>query len=448
MVSSRVARVSCLLLLTLAWLSASTALAERHRHRHRHHGADAAAVPDDASAEATDDPALAGAVPPNPFDPDARATSEPTVPANPYASGIDGGVRVDARAAAVAAARPDVAAPDVVTAAATVDASALALVHHTAAADPEPEVPANPYDDPDGGRVRRPAPRPVLPLNPYPNTDSNERVYAGIRESEIIRALREAPVLTTREVGNTSVNLHCDLVGDIDGAYKPSEARHVEHWRAEIGAFRVGQLLGLERIPPAIFRRVARRDLPNADHLGIFFRDEVSRGAMIYWVPVLHRAGIFEGSALTHWTNLLSIGHDVPAAELERAEDISTLITFDFLIGNWDRWHGTNTLTDAAGRLVYRDNNGGFLDPMPAGRYRIIFTFLQRVQRFSRALIERARALTLADLQRAIAPEADGAAALLTDSQLRGVLARRDTLSRYVDALVAEHGADQVFAFP
>ena len=77
-----------------------------------------------------------------------------------------------------------------------------------------------------------------------------------------------------------------------------------------------------------------------------------------------------------------------------------------------------------------------------------MLSFLQRVQRFSRTLIDRARALTYESLVAAIAPDADEGRPLLNERQLRAVMQRRDTLIQYVDALVQIHGEDEVYAFP
>ncbi len=307
-------------------------------------------------------------------------------------------------------------------------------------------LPPNPFGEvaaPSGVGVRAGEPV-VLPPNPY---DVEARRYGDVVEDDIVRALQESPIQSAREVGNTSINLRCDLDGAIDGAFKPAETRHVDHWRAEIGAFRVAQMLGLDRVPPAVFRRVARGELVGIDASRLLFRDGWARGAMIYWVPVLHRAGIFSGEALTQWTNQLVVGVEIPATSLRRAEEISTLISYDFIIGNWDRWHGTNTLVDAHGGLVYRDNNGGFLEPMPHWKMEIIFSFLQRVQRFSRRFVDHVRAMTLASLRRTIANDADGHEALLSEVQLRAMMRRRATFLEYVDALVGIHGAAEVYCF-
>jgi hypothetical protein len=315
-------------------------------------------------------------------------------------------------------------------------------------------IPPNPFGetaepDPTGPRAPAVTPPPAtsaVPPNPY---DNSVRRYGELPEEDIVRALTESPIRSAREVGNTSINLRCDLEGPIDGAFKPAETRHVDHWRAEIGAFRVAQLLGLDRVPPAVFRRVSRDELTSigADASRLLFRENWARGAMIYWVPVLHRAGIFSGEALTEWTNQLVVGVDVPEAAQQRAEEISTLISYDFIIGNWDRWHGTNTLVDGRGSLVYRDNNGGFLEPMPRWKLEIIFSFLQRVQRFSRSFVGQVRAMSLASLRAAIAADADGREALLNEAQLRAMMRRRATFLEYVDALVGIHGAAEVLCY-
>ncbi len=292
-----------------------------------------------------------------------------------------------------------------------------------------------------------------LPPNPYgASSDSSDhlsgRRYNGFAEEQILEALRNGRISNTRQVGNTSINFYCDFPGDIDGSYKPRETLHLEHYRSEIAAFRVNQLLGLERVPPAVLRRVSVQELPAGRSNRVLFANGVSVGAMIYWVPVLRLLGIFSGPAVERWTNSLIAGSPIAPDQRRRVEEISTLVVFDFIIGNWDRWHGTNTLVDGEGRMVYRDNNGGFLEPLPRWKAERMLSFLQRVQRFSRTLIDRARALTYASLAASIAPDADQGRPLLNERQLQAVIRRRDTLIQYVDALVQIHGEAEVYAFP
>lgn len=309
-------------------------------------------------------------------------------------------------------------------------------------------VPPNPFD------------RSVVPRNPFGTTAGGmqalgfaisfeQRRYNLMPERDLVETLRHSAFTVGRTVGNTSVNFHVHLSPTVDGGYKPAEARHPEHYRAEVAAFHINQLLGLERVPPAVFRRVSEAELPQGRGVGVQFdRQGFGRGAMIYWVPVLRHVAIEGGAAASRWQSYLRPGTAIPDTERTRCEEISTMIVFDYLIGNWDRWHGTNTLCDGTGHLVYRDNNAGFQEPFRGSRYDTVRGWLLRTQRFSRNVIDHARALTFESIERAMAPEADEGRPLLTPVQIRGVLTRRDELMTYVEALVAEHGEGAVYAFP
>ena len=71
----------------------------------------------------------------------------------------------------------------------------------------------------------------------------------------------------------------------------------------------------------------------------------------------------------------------------------------------------------------------------------------QRVQRFSRDLVEHVRALSLPALRQAMANDADGNDPLLRESQLRAVMHRRRTFLEYVDALASINGPAEVYHF-
>jgi hypothetical protein len=332
--------------------------------------------------------------------------------------------------------------------------------HRGAAEAPAPRAPvaaATPTPAPSAPRPPQPedpplfyAPPGYVPANPYRAGGSEGRHFGVVAENDILATMRTAPVRgNLRNYGNTSVNIRVDFPGPIDGSYKPSEQRHEEHWRAEIAAFRLNQLLGLERVPPAVFRQVLEDDLPTGERYGVTFTDGVSRGAMIYWVPVLRPSGVGSPESMDFWSQRLTAGVVIADAERARAREVSDLIVFDFLIANWDRWNGLNTLEDGAGHLVFRDNNAGFQVPSNSSRYQRVLGWLHRSQRFSRSLIARARELDLDTLRDAMADDADGnGAVLLSDEQLRDVLRRRDVLVAYVDALVRRYGEDNVIAFP
>ena len=74
------------------------------------------------------------------------------------------------------------------------------------------------------------------------------------------------------------------------------------------------------------------------------------------------------------------------------APQISTLIVFDHLIGNRDRWSGHNVLMDMTHtRVIFLDHNLAFdakLDVSSTMKRNMV---LHRVQRFSRGLVARLR---------------------------------------------------------
>lgn len=275
------------------------------------------------------------------------------------------------------------------------------------------------------------------------------RMFNGISEDHILQEIRSARITGRRQVGSTSVNFHLTLASDVEAAYKPRAQGHSEDYRAEIAAYRLNRLLGLNRVPPAISRVVPRTQLHlRPDTRVIVERDGNVRGAAIYWVPVLRDSMIDREREIERWSRWLRQGNQVPPDQSVRAEEISTLIVFDYLTGNYDRWSGQNVPMDSAGHLVYRDNNGGFVEPFGDGMHQNVMRWLRRVQRFSRGVIERARALTPAAVRAEMALDPDTAHPPLTDAQIASLMRRRDTLVAYVDALVQRYGAANVMPWP
>jgi len=283
---------------------------------------------------------------------------------------------------------------------------------------------------------------------PAPQASADARTFGGVSEARILEAIRSARVLGRQNVGSTSVNLHLRLEGGIDAAWKPRTTSHGESYRAEIAAYRLNRLLGLNRVPPAISRPIPRSALRLArDSPVIFDRDNTARGAAIYWVPVLRPSRIDGAEDQERWGRWLRQGRTVPPEQSQRAEEISTLLVFDFLTGNWDRWSGANVPMDAQGHLIYRDNNGGFEEPFVDGLLQRSRSLLHRTQRFRRSVIDRARAMTEASVRAEMALDPDRNAPPLNAAQIRSLLRRRDLLIEYVDGLARRHGEGAVYTW-
>jgi hypothetical protein len=124
-------------------------------------------------------------------------------------------------------------------------------------------------------------------------------------------------------------------------------------------------------------------------------------------------------------------------------QQLSSLLLFDLLINNSDRFSGGNLMTSKDGRVLFwMDNTFGF-QIEPEGHLRCR-TYLFRCQKFSRKSVAALRRFDLVALRQALQPEPG----VLHESEMESVIARRDVALRYVDGLIAQFGADKVLVFP
>lgn len=126
-----------------------------------------------------------------------------------------------------------------------------------------------------------------------------------------------------------------------------------------------------------------------------------------------------------------------------RAAELSTLVSFDFLIHNGDRWGGgfTNVRTRGAeGPLIYLDNAAGFSRRRarsPTLELRLAF-----VQRFERSLRRQLRRMDVQVLAERLAT--DPLAPILDEEALAHLEERREAWLAHVEALISEHGEARV----
>ena len=124
-------------------------------------------------------------------------------------------------------------------------------------------------------------------------------------------------------------------------------------------------------------------------------------------------------------------------------EQLSSLLVFDLLTNNSDRFSGGNLMTSKDGKVLFwMDNTFGF-QVEPEGHVRCR-TYLFRCQKFSRKMVAALRRFDLPALKQALAPEPD----VLSEAEMGAVIARKDVALRYIDGLVAQFGADKVLVFP
>lgn len=292
------------------------------------------------------------------------------------------------------------------------------------------------------------------------------------RDAALTVGLTSAVIQTgTRSVGSTSVVFKVPLDGGLTAAFKPETKKHGSRWRAEVAAYRVSRLLGLDSVPPSVPRAAKMSALfasaRSATAVKLLKEQCLPRedgrvpGAMIAWVPGLSRLPLEIDplwSASREWLSVLPpvrpLEKRLPAAAGRRvreakvlAPQISTLIVFDHLIGNRDRWSGHNVLLDVTHtRVIFLDHNLAFdakLDVASTIKRNLV---LHRVQKFSRSLVARLRTLSRAELVDAVGLD-DLGGPLLDDAQIDATLSHRDELVAYVDELVAQFGEEKILAF-
>lgn len=284
--------------------------------------------------------------------------------------------------------------------------------------------------------------------------------FQGEDDDATLRRLCDAPIVRMeRNRGGSTVSFRVFFANGHRGLFKPQQRSEVANYRAELAAYRMSRLLGVGRVPPACGRAVPRAQLQSvADRSGdaefsrrvmteLLGRGDAVPGAMLHWVP-----GSLEpvpGSET--YAALLDASRPLPPAQTTLASELSTLLLFDFLNDNVDRWSGGNILRvrGAAGTppgpMLFMDNGASFsaLHDGLGARPQDQATRLETVQRASHAFVGALRALTAESLRAAMGSDPLGAC--LSELQIAAVLARRDRIVRHLDGVAA--GGDP-YVFP
>ena len=289
--------------------------------------------------------------------------------------------------------------------------------------------------------------------------------FNGLPDDVLVAPLLESGIVEVKpNKGGTSLSLRIDFENGARAACKPQQIHPHSMPRREIAAYRVNRLLGLSTVPPAVARRFRVSDI--IDHLrgGSTTRARVKSemiadgdgtvlAELSWWIPVLERVKVdgFEidsTDGIVTWKRYLAAGgRPIPDDQLDTVAQVSDLVLFDFIINNSDRWSGGNVKASEDGRVVYfMDNTLSFGDD-DNGHHKVR-TYLERVEKFSRRLVARLRALSEDEVRAAMTRDVEPFPELLTDVEIRSMFARRDLAMRYIDGLIDVHGEDAVLVFP
>ncbi|MGB0680850.1 MAG: hypothetical protein ACPGUV_14460 [Polyangiales bacterium] len=281
----------------------------------------------------------------------------------------------------------------------------------------------------------------------------------GKSHADLLGTLGQARILGLSSIGTTSLTFKAELDEGTAAALKLSAAPRPQGYQAELQAYRLAQLLGIDNIPPVALRRLPRAHIrqglaAETRHPWTEVREQVewndaeqAPAALIHWVPDLQSIALEDGKTRRRWQAWLQQAEPFPAPHKVHARDFSTMLLFDYLIGNWDRFSGSNTQREGkSGRLVLRDHDVAFRAPLAPHLHQRVLEALLRTERFSRDLVFALLDLTESQVRRTLTKPEDAGAAL-NEAQLSELWERRATALSHIGALVDAFGVDAVLCF-
>jgi hypothetical protein len=233
------------------------------------------------------------------------------------------------------------------------------------------------------------------------------KIWVG-RAAELEAFLENAEVVSMKELG-TGANEPKRLtlrMGDrtLRGLWKPIE-RGPKEWawesyETEVAAYEVDRMLGLDMVPPTVVKEI-----------------DGQKGSLQLWVDGVQLYEDVDGSS-----------HETVSWEAQ----MSHMRVFDLLIGNWDRGP-RNFMVDDEWNVVLIDHSQAFSSTHYLNEH---MDWLP--PRFDRELIEKVKRWDVEYLSVRFGR-------LLLRPQVNAIIVRRNALLRYIDDLIDERGAENVW---
>jgi hypothetical protein len=259
--------------------------------------------------------------------------------------------------------------------------------------------------------LRLPPPSEVPTYEPAPEgeepppapLDTTPR-FRGQRDDELLARICNQPIKAIKPLGGgASIKFKVTFADGAIAALKPNQTR-ITRYQAEVAAYRLSRALGLGTVPPSCIRQVPRDLLMNGMPKDLRERMEAEllpddKGnvacAVITWVPGLRGLKL---ETATWWKPALIQKAPIPPGKKRRLLEISSLLLFDYLILNYDRWSGANT-HEVDGEMVFIDQGAGFGPDRRHRSSRQALHTLKWSQRFSRDVVQALFDVNLTELQ-------------------------------------------------
>jgi hypothetical protein len=352
----------------------------------------------------------------------------------------------------------------------TARSPATSRVEAVAAPDSTPKPPLSatrpPPPEPEPGSSAADGSKPDLSgLSGPARADAEAFPGTRMRPPQLLRELRTAPMLSFRPVGSTSTVFRTLLKGlSFRAAFKAATFLRPFGAVAEVAAYRLSRCLGMINVPPAVLRRASTLQLQFGLEAGspLQWVDIAPRlrtdpngqveGAAILWIDGLRELELSTAAGRDQLLATLNQSQPLPDPPPPMAAQLSELLAFDYLIGNWDRWSGSNVKGDADGQyLIVRDHDAAFAGLITETVQRRMLDLLVRNERFSRSFVQRLRALSRASFDRELGQDTSLAMRPhrgFSTQGMDGLFDRRGTLLSHVQALIEEYGEGKVLVFP
>jgi hypothetical protein len=184
----------------------------------------------------------------------------------------------------------------------------------------------------------------------------------------------------------------------------------------------MSELLAYGRVPPSCERAIPGRTLVAAAGDDAAFRERLDRelratgagsvrGAAILWVDGIRPLEIRPTDVAAH----------------PLARQLSEMILFDELVGNWDRWSGGNVFVDAPGEELVLIDNAAAFGPIGLERRNRVDAVVESAAAPSERFLTALRTLSRPHVTRELEAVGYGQA------QIDGVMERRDRIIARLD---------------
>ena len=285
---------------------------------------------------------------------------------------------------------------------------------------PAAEVPS--YEPSPAGE--EPPPAPLLDHGPR---------FRGQPDDDLLAHICGPPIKSIKPLGGgASIKFKVKFFDGTEAAVKPNQTR-ITRYQSEVAAYRLSRAMGLGVVPPSCVRRFSTEQLTANTPKDLRARMEAElipddKGeiacAVITWVPGLRALKLEQQD---WWRPALLRGGPIPPGKQQRLLEISTLLLFDYLILNYDRWSGGNT-HEVDGQMVFIDQGAGFGPDRHHRSSRHAMRTLKWAQRFSAEVAQRLFELDIAKVQRELAE-------VLPQAELDGLGFRIQKAREYLRAL-------------